>query len=164
VICMLNICQRQSANLHLPCRTASWSFPWATLVEAADSSATMMRKIKPLPSSSSPAGQAVGRSRCCRLLAGIKNARAFQGGFIVFFVFKRARQRCWSPGSCLFFFLHLSFADLVSPAAGDMLPLPSHASAVHGPPIPKAHLLGWCSAQEHAAAFCSIMLDTRSCF
>jgi len=43
------------------------------------------------------------------------------GEFIVFFVFKRARQRCRSPESCLFFFLPLPFADLVSPAAGGML-------------------------------------------
>jgi len=82
----------------------------------------MMRKIKPLPSSSSPAGQAVRRSRCCRLLAGIKNARAFQESSSSSSCSKEPGNVVdRSPESCLFFFLPLPFADLVSPAAGGML-------------------------------------------
>ena len=86
------------------------------------------------------------------------------GEFIVFFVFKRARQSCRSPESCLFFFLPLPVADLVSPAAGDVLPLPSHASAVHGLPIPKLGSPARLVQHAEACSCCSIVMDRRSCF
>ena len=45
-----------------------------------------------------------------------------------------------------------------------MLPLLIHASAVHGPPIPKLGSLAGLVQHAEACSCCSIVMDRRSCF